>query len=61
MTRFLVTVPEAAEALAISRAKLYQLMASGALIYVQIGRSRRIRVSDLEAFIAALADRETAA
>ncbi|HUY48421.1 MAG TPA: helix-turn-helix domain-containing protein [Streptosporangiaceae bacterium] len=31
MTRLLLTLPEAAEALAISRSKLYELLASGAI------------------------------
>lgn len=61
MTRCLLRVDEAAEALAISRAKLYQLMASGAISYVRIGRSRRIPVVAIEAFIAALVDKEDAA
>ncbi|MFI6798414.1 helix-turn-helix domain-containing protein [Streptosporangium canum] len=64
MTRLLLTVDEAAEALAISRAKLYQLMASGAVTYVRIDRSRRIPVSALEAFVTALtelAEKEVAA
>ncbi|SDR05593.1 helix-turn-helix domain-containing protein [Thermostaphylospora chromogena] len=61
MTRRLLRVDEAAEALAISRAKLYQLMASGAISYVRIGRSRRIPVVAIEAFIAALVDKEDAA
>ncbi|MER5326185.1 helix-turn-helix domain-containing protein [Streptosporangium roseum] len=64
MTRLLLTVDEAAEALAISRAKLYQLMASGAVVYVRIDRSRRIPVSALEAFVTALtelAEKEVAA
>ena len=36
MTRLLLTVPEAAEALAISRSKLYQLLASGAIASIRI-------------------------
>jgi excisionase family DNA binding protein len=39
MTRLLLTVPEAAEALAISRSKLYQLTASGAVDSILIGGS----------------------
>jgi excisionase family DNA binding protein len=31
MTRLLLTVPEAADALTISRSKLYELLASGAI------------------------------
>ena len=38
----LVTIPEAAEFLRISRTGLYKLMNQGALPYVKIGRSRRI-------------------
>src|SRR5437016_2892828 len=36
MTRLLLTVPEAAEALAISRSKLYELLASGAVASIRI-------------------------
>ena len=42
MTRLLLTVPEAAEALAISRSKLYELLASGAIASIRIDGSRRI-------------------
>jgi excisionase family DNA binding protein len=42
----LANVEEAAEYLSMSRAKVYQLMETGKLAYVKIGRSRRIpRVS----------------
>ena len=47
MTRLLLTVPEAAEALAISRSKLYQLIASGAVDSILIGGSRRIPLTAL--------------
>ena len=43
MPRLLLTVPEAAEALAISRSKLYELLASGAIASIRIDGSRRIR------------------
>ena len=42
MPRLLLTVPEAAEALAISRSKLYELLASGAIASIRIDGSRRI-------------------
>jgi len=42
VTDGLVTVQEAAEFLSISRSKLYELMDKGELIFVKIGRSRRI-------------------
>lgn len=38
----LVSVPEAARFLSISRSKLYALMEQGALAYVRLGRARRI-------------------
>jgi len=52
--RLLLTVPEAAAVLAISRSKLYELLASGALESVRIGGSRRIPVTSLEAYVATL-------
>ena len=42
MPRLLLTVPEAAEALAISRSKLYELLASGEVASIRIDGSRRI-------------------
>ncbi|MBO2531093.1 MAG: hypothetical protein CW348_14800 [Thermobifida sp.] len=39
--RLLLTVPEAARVLAISRSKLYELLASGAVRSLRIGGSRR--------------------
>jgi excisionase family DNA binding protein len=42
MTRLLLTVPEAAEALAISRSKLYELLATNAVASIRIDGSRRI-------------------
>ncbi|NNN08970.1 MAG: helix-turn-helix domain-containing protein [Acidimicrobiaceae bacterium] len=50
--KLLLTVPEAGQALAISRSKVYELLESGSMPSVYIGRSRRIRVSDVEAFVA---------
>lgn len=47
----LITVPEAARRLAISRSYLYQYLQRGRLPSVCIGRARRIRVADLEAFV----------
>jgi excisionase family DNA binding protein len=38
----LLTVNESAAFLALSRAKVYQLMDSGLLCYVKLGRARRI-------------------
>ncbi|MFD7499969.1 helix-turn-helix domain-containing protein [Streptomyces sp. NPDC059850] len=51
----LYTPEEAAEALRIGRSTIYELMADGTLKYVMRGGSRRIRVADLETFVAGLA------
>ncbi|MEV1239458.1 helix-turn-helix domain-containing protein [Nonomuraea sp. NPDC049750] len=61
MTRLLLTVPEAAEALAISRSKLYQLIAAGAVTSLRIDGSRRIPVCALTDYITRLATKEDAA
>ena len=50
-TKLLLTVTEASHALAISRSKLYELLNSGHLPSVYIGRSRRIRMKDVEDFV----------
>ena len=42
---------EAAEVLRFGRSTVYDLMAEGVLKYVKQGRSRRIRRSDLEAYV----------
>ena len=49
--QMLITVPEAARRLAISRSHLYQHLQRGTLPSVHLGRARRIRVMDLEAFV----------
>ncbi len=51
VSKLLITVSEAGRVLAISRSKVYELMEAGYIPSVCIGRSRRIRVSDLEAFV----------
>ena len=61
MPRLLLTVPEAAEALAISRSKLYELIAAGLVRSVRIDGSRRVPVEALESYVGALLDREEAA
>jgi excisionase family DNA binding protein len=58
MTRLLLTVPEAAEALAISRSKLYELIAAGLVRSVRIDGSRRVPVEALETYVAHLLNRE---
>lgn len=49
--KLLLTLSEACLALAISRSKLYDLLNSGDLPSVHIGRSRRVRVRDIEDFV----------
>ncbi|WP_219501246.1 helix-turn-helix domain-containing protein [Nonomuraea ceibae] len=61
MTRLLLTVPEAAEALAISRSKLYELITTGAIASLRIDGSRRIPVTALTDYIARLTAKEDAA
>ncbi|MFF8938737.1 helix-turn-helix domain-containing protein [Streptomyces paradoxus] len=53
--RLLYKPKEAAEALAIGRSTVYELMADGSLKYIKLGRTRRIRRVDLEAYVANLA------
>jgi excisionase family DNA binding protein len=54
VVRLLYQVSEAASALGLSRAKVYELINSGALRAVRIDGARRIRAVDLEAFVASL-------
>jgi len=49
--KLLLTITEASQVLAISRSKFYGLLNSGHLPSVHIGRSRRIRMTDLEEFV----------
>lgn len=58
MPRLLLTVPEAAEALAISRSKLYELLAAGLVRSVRIDGSRRVPMEALETYVARLLDQE---
>ncbi|MFD5861695.1 helix-turn-helix domain-containing protein [Streptomyces chartreusis] len=52
--QLLYTPTEAAKVLRYGRATVYELMAEGALKYVKRGRSRRIRRSDLVAYVNSL-------
>ena len=54
MEQLLLKVPEAAAQLGISRAKLYELLAHGALPSVKVDGCRRIRAADLRDFVARL-------
>nr|WP_218935584.1 helix-turn-helix domain-containing protein [Actinomadura citrea] len=50
----MLTVPEAAKALAISRSKLYELLASGAVRSIRIDGARRIPLNALNDYVNAL-------
>ena len=51
MDNLLLKVPEVAQRLGISRAKVYELMATGHLVSVKIDGCRRVRVSDLVDYV----------
>jgi excisionase family DNA binding protein len=53
-SKLLLTVDEAAALLGIRRTLTYALIRTGALPSVQVGRLRRIRFSDLDAYAAGL-------
>ena len=50
-TKLLLTPNEAAQQLAVSRTKIYELMAAGTLRSIHIGRLRRVPVEALRDFI----------
>jgi excisionase family DNA binding protein len=55
----LLTVRETRERLHVSHSTLYAYLNSGRLLSVLLGpKSRRVRESDLDAFIASLTDRD---
>jgi excisionase family DNA binding protein len=58
MESFLFTVQEAAQALKMSRSKVYGLIKDGQLHSVKIGGSRRLRKQDLLAYVDALGTNE---
>lgn len=51
VSKLLLTLEEAAEALGVGRTKLYELMAEGLVESVRIGASRRVPVAALDSFI----------
>ena len=56
VVRLLYRVGEAASALGLSRAKVYELINSGVLRSVRIDGARRIKAADLEAYVASLGE-----
>ena len=55
--RLMLTADEVATALGIGRTRVFNLMATGELKSVKIGRSRRVTLRDCEEFIAQLRER----
>jgi excisionase family DNA binding protein len=51
IAKLLLTVPEAAAALGVSRSVFYQLILAGEIRSVKIGRSRRVPLVVLEEFV----------
>jgi excisionase family DNA binding protein len=57
--QLLLTVKQTASALSLSVAKVYELLASGAIASVHVGRARRVPRAELERFVDQLrAERE---
>ena len=54
----LVTLPEAARFLSVSRGSLYDLLTTGQLASVHIGRSRRVPMGEIRRFIRERIERE---
>jgi excisionase family DNA binding protein len=61
MRKMLLTVPEAAATLAISRSKLYELFATGAVRSVRVDGSRRVPIGAIEDYVAGLLNEEASA
>ena len=59
MDKLLLRPEEAAEALAVGRDRIYELIGSGRLRSVKLGRSRRIPATELEAFVEGLSRGES--
>lgn len=55
-TKLLLTVTEAASRLSLGRSKTYELVRAGVIPSVRITGSRRIKVSDLLLYVAALGE-----
>jgi excisionase family DNA binding protein len=54
-----VRVTEAADALGVSRSKVYQMVASGELPTVEIGGARRVPVEALRSLVSSQLERRT--
>jgi excisionase family DNA binding protein len=58
-TRLLLTVSEAARRLGVGRTLMYELISTGQVASVRVGRLRRIRPADLEAYANSLLPENT--
>ena len=56
----LVTLPDAAKCLAVSRGALYTLLSTGELASIHIGRARRVPITELRRFIAQRLEQDSA-
>ena len=56
LERLLLSIPEAASALAISRTKFYELISAGLIRPVRIGRCVRVAKAEIVRFIDVLSD-----
>lgn len=56
MESVLLKIPEVMERLAVGQTKVYELMTSGDLRSVKLGRSRRVPSDELDRFVAELYD-----
>lgn len=54
--RLLLSIPEAAHRIGISRSQMYNLIAAGRIPVVHIGRSAKVRADALRDFVEALAN-----
>jgi len=52
--RLLLTVEEAADRLSVGRTYMFELIRSGTVPSVRVGKLRRVRPEDLEGYVAAL-------
>lgn len=57
-SKVLLTVPEAAELLGLGKSKVWELVQSGELTSVLIGRCRRIPRTSLDEFVDALCEEQ---
>jgi len=60
LTRLLLRPEEGADAIGMSRAQFYTLLAEGRIKSMKIGRSRRIPLSEIQRWIASEMERQSA-